>query len=86
MKLDKIGGLGYQLQYMSNKKVCMTTERNNCLTVSPKEVALQYKTAENLLKDVISDSIPMSCKTQHLLRLTNLVRMIEVVWIAKLIK
>ena len=63
---------------MSNKKVCMTTEHNNFLTVISKEVALQYQTAANLLKDAISDSIPTSGKNKHLLRLSYLVRMIEV--------
>ena len=31
----------------------MTTEHNNFLTVISKEVALQYQTAANLLKDAI---------------------------------
>ena len=31
-KLDKIGHLGYQLK-STNKKVCMTTEHNNFLTI-----------------------------------------------------
>ena len=57
-KLDKIGRLGYQLKYMSNKNVCMTTEHNNFLTVISKEDALLYQTAANLLKDAISDSTP----------------------------
>ena len=35
----------------------MTTEHNNFLTVISKEVALQYQTVANLLKDAISDSI-----------------------------
>ena len=35
---------------MSNKKVCMSTEHNNFLTVISKKVALQYQTAANLLK------------------------------------
>ena len=48
-KLDKTGRLGYQLKYISNKKVCLTTENNNFLTVSSKEVALLYQTAANLL-------------------------------------
>ena len=56
----------------------MMTEHNNFLTVSSKEVALQYQTVANLLKDAISDSIPTSCNNQHLLRLSYLVRMIEV--------
>ena len=64
--------------YTSNEKVCMMTEHNNFLTVSSKEVALQYQTVANLLKDAISDSIPTSCNNQHLLRLSYLVRMIEV--------
>ena len=66
-KLDEIGRLGYQLKYMSNKKVGMTTEHNNFLTVISKEVALQYQTAANLLKDAISDSIPTSCNNKQLL-------------------
>ena len=61
-KLNKIGRLGYQLKYMSNKKVCRSTDHNNFLTVISKEVALQYQTAANLLKDAISDSIPTSCE------------------------
>ena len=68
---------------MSNDKVCMTTEHNNFLIVIAKEVALQYQTAVNLLKDAISHSIPTSCNNQHLLRLSYLVRMIEVGRIAK---
>ena len=64
----------------------MTTEHNNFLTVISKEVALRYQTAANLLKDVISDSIPTSCNNQHLVRLSYLVRMIEVVGIAKPIR
>ena len=42
----------------------MTTEHNKFLTVISKEVALQYQTAANLLKDAISDSIPTSCNNQ----------------------
>ena len=42
---------------MSNKNVCMTTEHNDFLTVTSKEVALLYQTAENLLQDAISDSV-----------------------------
>ena len=57
----------------------MTAEHNNFLTVISKEVALQYQTAVNLLKDAISDSIPTSCSSQHLLRLSYLVKMIAVV-------
>ena len=59
----------------------MTTEHNHFLTVISKEVALQYQTAVNLLKDAISDSIPtrVSCSSQHLLRLSYLVKMIAVV-------
>ena len=64
----------------------MMTEHNNFLTVSSKEVALQYQTVANLLKDAISDSIPTSCNNQHLLRLNYLVRMIEVGRIAMSIK
>ena len=64
----------------------MTTEHNNFLTVICKEVALQCQTAANLLKDAISDSIPTSCNNQHLLRLSYLVRMIEVGRIAKSIR
>ena len=71
---------------MSNEKVCMMTEHNNFLTVSSKEVALQYQTVANLLKDAISDSIPTSCNNQHLLRLSYLVRMIKVGRIAMSIK
>ena len=56
-KLDKIGRLGYQLKYMLNKNVCMTT-KHNFLTVISKEDALLYQTAANLLKDAISDSTP----------------------------
>ena len=67
-KLDKIGRLGYQLKYMSNKNVCMTTEHDNFLTVISKEDALLCQTAANLLNDAISDSIPTSCNKQHLLR------------------
>ena len=52
----------------------MTTEHNNFLTVISKEVALQYQTAANLLKDAISDSIPTSCNNKHLLQLSYLVR------------
>ena len=36
----------------------MTTEHDNFLTVISKEVAFQYQTAANLLKDAIPDSIP----------------------------
>ena len=50
-KLDKIGRLGYQLKYISNKNVCMTTEHNNILSVISKADALPYQTAANLLKD-----------------------------------
>ena len=57
----------------------MTTEYNNFLTVCFKEIAVLDQTAANLLKDAISDSIPTSCNNQHLLRLSYLVRMIEVV-------
>ena len=64
----------------------MTTEHDNFLTVISKEVALHYQTAADLLKDEISDSIPTSCNSQHLLRLSYLVRMIEVVRIAKSIR
>ena len=64
----------------------MTTEHNNFLTVISKEVALQYQTAANLLKDAISDSIPTSCSKQHLLRLNYLVRMIVVVRIGQSIR
>ena len=56
------------------------------LTVSSKEVALLYQTAANLLKDTVSDPIPTCYNRQHLLRLSYLVRMIEVVRIAKSIK
>ena len=82
-KLDKIGRLGYKLKYMSNDKVCMTTEHNNFLIVISKKVALQYQTAVNVLKDAISHSIPTSCNNQHLPRLSYLVRMIAVFRIAK---
>ena len=69
------------------KKFCMTTEHNNLITVGSKEDAFQYQTAENLLlKAANSDSIPASCNNQHLLRLSYLVRMIEVVRITKLIR
>ena len=64
----------------------MTTENNNFLTAISKEVALQYQTAANLLKDAISDSIPTNCNNQHILRLSYLVRMIEVVRIGKPIR
>ena len=37
-----------------------------------------------MLKGAISDSIPTSCNNQHLLRLSCLVRMIEIVLIANL--
>ena len=57
----------------------MTAEHNNFLTVISKEVALQYQTAVNLLKDAISDSIPTSCSSQHLLRLSYLVKIHAVV-------
>ena len=70
------------MEYMSNK-VCMSTEYNNFLTVISKAVGLQYQTAANLLKDAISDTISTGCNNQHLLRLSYLVRMIEVVRIAK---
>ena len=63
----------------------MTTEHNNFLAVISKEVALQYQTAANLLKDAIFDSIPTSCN-KHLLRLSYLVRMIEVGRITKSIR
>ena len=55
----------------------MTTEHNNFLTVISKGDALLYQTAANSLKDAISDSTPTSCSNQHLLRLSYLVRMIE---------
>ena len=55
----------------------MTTEHNNFLTVSCKQVALLYQTAENSLKDAVFDSIPTSCDNQHLLRLSYLVRVIN---------
>ena len=65
----------------------MTTEHNNFLTVISKEVALQYQTAANLLKDAISDSVPTSCNiNKHLLPLTYLVRIIEVGRITKSIR
>lgn len=64
----------------------MTTEHNNFLTVISKEVALWYQPAANLLKDAISDSIPTSCNNQHLLRLSYLVGVIEVVRIGKSIR
>ena len=74
------------ISYMLHaKKVCMTTE-HNFLNVISKEDALLYQTAANLLKDSISDSIPTSCNNQHLLRLCYLLRMIEVVRIAKSIR
>ena len=57
----------------------MTTEHNNFLTVCFKEIAVLDQIAANLLKDAISDSIPTSCNNQHLLRLSYLVKMIEVV-------
>ena len=57
----------------------MTTEHNNFVTVISKEVALQYQTAVNLLKDAITDSIPTSFSNEHLLRLSHLVKMIAVV-------
>ena len=75
------------MKYMPHKKVCMTTEHNNFLTVISKEVTLQYQTAANLLKDAISDSIPTSCIiNKPLLRLSYLVRMIEVGRITKSIR
>ena len=49
MKLGEISRLSYQLKYMWNKKVCMTTE-HNFLTVISKDVALLYQTAANLLR------------------------------------
>ena len=66
----------------------MTTEHNNFLTVISKEDALLHQTAANVLKEAISDSTPTiaSCNNQHLLRLSYLVRMIEFVRIAKLIR
>ena len=64
----------------------MTTEHNNFLTVSSKEVALLYQIAANLLEDALSDSISMSCNNERLLRLSYLVRMIKVVRIPKSIK
>ena len=67
------------MKYMSNKKVYMTPEHNNVLTVISKEVALHHQTAANLLKDTISDSIPTSCNNKHLLQLSYLVKMIAVV-------
>ena len=51
---------------MSSKKVCMTTEHSNFLTVSSKEVALLYQTVANLPKDAISDSVPTNCNNLHL--------------------
>ena len=85
--LIKIDRLGYQLKYMSNKNVCMTTEHNNFLTrVISKADALLYQTAANLLKVTISDSTPTSCNNQHLLQLSYLVRMNEFVRIAKSIR
>ena len=71
---------------MSIKRVCMTSEDKNFLTVISKEVALLYQTTANLLKDAISDSIPTSSNNQHLLRLSYLVRVIEVVPIGKWIR
>ena len=66
---------------MSNKKVCLTAEHDNFLTVISKEVAPQYQTAANLLRCLLrSDSIPTSCNNQHLLRLSYLVRMIKASW------
>ena len=70
---------------MSNKRVCMTSEHKNFLTVISKEVALLYQTTANLLKDAISDSISTSCNNQHLL-LSYLVRVTEVVPIGKWIR
>ena len=64
----------------------MTTQHNNFLTVISKEVALWYQPAANLLKDGIYDSIPRSCNNQYLLRLSYLLRMIEVVQIGKSIR
>ena len=58
---------------------CMTTEHNNFLTVISKEGALQYQTAANF-------PIPTSCNNQQLLRLSYLVRMIEVGRMAKSIR
>ena len=71
---------------MSNKEVCMTTEHNNFLTVISKEVALRYQPVANLLKDAISNSVRSSCNNQYLLRLSYLVRMIEVVRLGRSIR
>ena len=65
----------------------MTTEHNKFLTVISKEVALRHQPAANLLKDAISDSVPIpSCDNQHLLRLSYLVRMIQGVRIGESIR
>ena len=50
------------------------------------QFSLQYQTAANLLKDAISDSIPTSNNNLHFLRLSCLMRMIEVARIAISIK
>ena len=55
---------------MSSKKVCLTTEHNNFLTIISKEVALRYQPAANLPRDAISDPVPTSCNNQHLIRLS----------------
>ena len=63
----------------------MTTEHGKFLTVSFKEVALLYQTAANL-KDANSDSNPTGGNYRQLLRMSCLVRMTEVVGVAKSIK
>ena len=84
--MNKIWSLILPVEVHVNLKGCITTEHNNFLIVSFKVIALLDQTAANLLKDAISDSIPTSCSNQHLLRLTYLVRMIEVVRKAKSVK
>ena len=55
---------------MSSKKVCLTNEHNNFLTIISQEVALRYQPAANLSRDAISDPVPTSCNNQHLIRLS----------------
>ena len=69
-----------------NSNEYLLLEHNNFLTVISKEVALRYQPAANLLKDAISDSVLTSCNYQHLLRLSYLVRIIEVVRTGKSIR
>ena len=58
------------------KKVCITTDDDKYLNVTSKKVALLHQTAVNL-KDANSDSSPTGGNNRQLLRLSCLVRMIE---------